>query len=107
MPVSRLAAHYHDGAVDEVGKYLCPHPLAERDRGGAHRLDLAVAGVDRLEGADAEQGAGFVPEREEADRAVAQAVNWEDVTRRGRRFGAHLGEMQREQGTNVRVIESP
>jgi hypothetical protein len=63
-----------------------------------------VVCADALERAAAEQESPLA-QREEADRGVAQRVDREDVAGRRGRPGAHLGEVLREQGADVVVVE--
>ncbi len=78
---------------DEVAKHGAADTTAQRGRGGAHRLDLAMATAEVLQGTDAEQDAVAVAQGHEADRRVAQAVDRQDVARLRRRVGPHLGNM--------------
>ena len=75
-----------------------PRPLAGPR--GVHGLDLGVARLELLQGADGEQEAGL-PVAEEGDRGVQQPVDGERVHVLGTRLRVREREMASEQFLDV------
>ena len=87
----------------------CEHHLAdasaERSRVGAHRLDLAMTGLERLQCAHPEQPVVGIAKREEADFRTTEPIDRQDMARLGRGIGPHFGEVMIKQLANVRPVE--
>lgn len=60
-----------------------------------------MVGGERLEGSDSEQGVAFVAQGKEAERGIAQIVDLQHVARRRGRCGAHLDEVNAEEGADI------